>query len=111
MESCAHKVNLRLLVTSKHAGGIELAAVSIAIKTQRSKHAFAWFSHKPDQYFAAWRVWAFRGGLVPDATIVTSLQAVWSDRIRSQGQELKLELDKRLGPTTDQQSQLTGCVE
>ena len=84
MESCAHKVNLRLLVTPKHAGGIELAAVSIAIKTQRSKHAFAWFSHKPDQYFAAWRVWAFRCGL-----------------------GRKKKLSERLAPATDRQSQST----
>ena len=62
-----------LLVTPKHAGGIGLTTVSVAIKTQRTEHAVAWLTRKPDQYFAAWQMWAFRSGLGPDATIVTPL--------------------------------------
>ena len=70
MESSHHKVNPGLLVTPTHAGGIKLAAVSVTSKTQRTKHVVAWLTRKPGQYFAAWRAWAFRGGLGPDATQV-----------------------------------------
>ena len=85
MESSHHKVNPGLLVTPTHAGGIKLAAVSVTSKTHRTKHVVAWLARKPDQYFAAWRAWAFRGGLGPDATLVPPLQ----HRIHSPGQELK----------------------
>ena len=83
--------------------------ISVAIKTQRTKHAIPWLIQKPDKYFAAWRrVWAFRGGSEPDATTVTPLQAqlrASPHPIRSPGQELKQELGERLAPMTDQQSQ------
>ena len=52
-ESNHHKVNLRLLVTPKHVGSIGLAAVSVAIKIQRTKHAVAWLVQTLDKYFAA----------------------------------------------------------
>ena len=57
-------------MTPTHVGGIKLAAVSVASKKQRTKHVVAWLTRKPDQNFAAWRVWDFRGGLGPDATLV-----------------------------------------
>ena len=95
-----------MLVTPTHAGGIKLAAVSVTSKTQRTKHVVAWLTQKPGQYFAAWRAWAFRGSLGPDATLVPPLQ----HRIHSPGQELKQELGERLAPTTDQQSKLTAWI-
>ena len=110
-ENSRHTINPGLLVTPKHAGGIGLAAISVAIKTQRTKHAVPWLIQKPDKYFAAWRrVWAFRGGSEPDATTFTPLQAqlrASPHPIRSLGQELKKELGERLAPMADQQSQLT----
>ena len=56
MESSYHKVNPGLLVTLRHAEGIGLAAVSVALKTQRTKPTVARLTRKSDQYFAAWRV-------------------------------------------------------
>ena len=99
MESSNHKVNPGLLVTPTHAEGIKLAAVSVTSKTQRTKHVVAWLTRKPGQYFAAWRVWAFRGSVRPDATLVPPLQAYLRaspHRIHSPGQELKQELGERL---------------
>ena len=108
-ESSRHKVNPGLLVTPKQAGGIGLAAVSVAVKTQRTKHAVAWLTQKPDKYFVAWRAWAFRGSPGRDEPIVTPSQAKLRappHRGRLPGRELQQELSERLTPTTNQQSKL-----
>ncbi|CAI5707472.1 unnamed protein product [Peronospora effusa] len=112
-ESSRHKVNPGLLVTPKQAGGIGLAAVSVAVKTQRIKHTVTWITQKPDKYFDAWRVWAFRGSQGPDDIIVTPAQAklrASPSRARSPEQEVKQELGERLAPTTDQHDQLTAWI-
>ena len=43
-------VNPGLLVTPRHAGGIGLVAVTVAVKTQRTKHALIWLTQRSDKY-------------------------------------------------------------
>ncbi|CAI5719351.1 unnamed protein product [Peronospora destructor] len=60
-EASRHKVNPALLFTPKQAGGVGLASILIACKTQRVKHAILWLTQRKDIYFLAWQAWAFRG--------------------------------------------------
>ena len=60
-DSSRHKINPGLLVTPKHAGGIGLVDVAVAVKAQRIKHAMLWLNQKEDSFFAAWQTWTFRG--------------------------------------------------
>uniref|UniRef100_A0AAV1V4U5 Reverse transcriptase n=1 Tax=Peronospora matthiolae TaxID=2874970 RepID=A0AAV1V4U5_9STRA len=43
-ERCRHKVNPGILVTPKKAGGVGLVPITVAIKTQRLKHAVVWLT-------------------------------------------------------------------
>jgi exonuclease III len=75
-EPSRHKINPGLVHAPKAAGGVGLASIPLACKTQRVKHAMIWLIQKKDRYFAAWRAWMFRGahqeihaGLTPRQTI------------------------------------------
>ncbi|KAL3671133.1 hypothetical protein V7S43_004315 [Phytophthora oleae] len=59
-----HKINPDLLYTPKLAGGVKLASIVLACKTQKMKHAILWLTQRKDHYLAAWKAWAFRGATV-----------------------------------------------
>ena len=58
-EDTRHKVNPALLHTPKPAGGVGLASIVIACKTQRLKHAILWLTQRKDIYYSAWQAWFF----------------------------------------------------
>ena len=83
-------------MTPKHAGGIGLVDVAVAVKYQRIKHAVIWINYKEDIYFAAWQTWAFRGE--PETHAVR----VYPDQVRRQKfyrriQSPRLRLEQKLG--------------
>uniref|UniRef100_A0AAV1TKQ1 Reverse transcriptase domain-containing protein n=1 Tax=Peronospora matthiolae TaxID=2874970 RepID=A0AAV1TKQ1_9STRA len=99
-----HKVNPSLLVTPKNAGGIGLAAMFVAVKTQRTKHALLWLTQTSDRYFTAWRQWAYRG-LNQEAAQTISLmlggRRQASNLTRTSVRELQQTLGEWLAPTPD----------
>jgi hypothetical protein len=56
-----HKVTPGLVFTPRQAGGMGLASIQLACKTQRVKHAMLWLLQKKDRYFNPWKEWMFRG--------------------------------------------------
>ncbi|OWZ21351.1 LOW QUALITY PROTEIN: RxLR effector protein [Phytophthora megakarya] len=60
-ERARHKVNPGLLYTPKQAGGVGLASIEVACKTQKMKQAILWLTQRKDKYLAAWKMWVFRG--------------------------------------------------
>ena len=68
-----HKINPGLLYTPKKAGGVGLASVEVAIKTQRTKHALRWLTQSHDTYFNAWRSWAYQGGSTGSGMVMHTL--------------------------------------
>uniref|UniRef100_M4BM98 RxLR effector candidate protein n=1 Tax=Hyaloperonospora arabidopsidis (strain Emoy2) TaxID=559515 RepID=M4BM98_HYAAE len=106
-------VNPGLLVTPRHAGGIGLVDVTVAVKTQRTKHTLIWLTQRSDKYFAAWRSWALRGLNRAHAWQVTPAMLTQhaATRLRSKpGLELQRTLGNWLSPTPDQLHQLTKWV-
>ncbi|KAE9273288.1 hypothetical protein PR003_g29950, partial [Phytophthora rubi] len=73
-EASRHKVSPALLYTPKQAGGVGLASVQVACKTQRVKHTLLWMLQKKDIYHAAWKSWVFRGADVPSSGGITPRQ-------------------------------------
>ncbi|KAE9265880.1 hypothetical protein PR003_g32316, partial [Phytophthora rubi] len=59
-EASRNKINPGLLFSPKQAGGVGLASVEIACKTQQTKHTVQWLIQRHDDYYTAWRAWAFR---------------------------------------------------
>uniref|UniRef100_M4B8A9 RxLR effector candidate protein n=1 Tax=Hyaloperonospora arabidopsidis (strain Emoy2) TaxID=559515 RepID=M4B8A9_HYAAE len=108
-----HTVNPRQLVTPRHARGIGLVDVTVAVKTQRTKHALIWLTQRSDKYFAAWRSWAFRGLKRVHAWQVNPamLKQHAATRLRNiPGMELQRTIENWLAPTPDQLHQLTKWV-
>jgi hypothetical protein len=71
-------MNPGLVFTPKKAGGVGVASVELACKTQRAKHTILWLIQRRDVYFSAWREWMFRGATSP-----------WGDRISPRKEKAK----------------------
>lgn len=111
-ESSRHKINPGLLVTPKKAGGVGLASVVVAIKTQRIKHALLWLTQREDKYFAAWRRWAYRG--IASQTQLSPRHIRRRQPSRSKqtpGYQLSQGLGELLSPTESQQQAVTDQVQ
>ncbi|KAE9313201.1 hypothetical protein PF008_g19794 [Phytophthora fragariae] len=54
-DASRNKINPSLLFTPKQAGGVGLASVEIACKTQQAKHTVQWLIQRHDDYYTAWR--------------------------------------------------------
>ena len=108
-----HKVNPGLLFTPKLAGGIGLADVSVAVNTQRTKHALLWLTQRSDRYFSAWRQWAYRGLAHAAEHLVSPVQAGRRQpphMSRSPGREVNQTLGEWLAPTQDQVARVSSWV-
>jgi hypothetical protein len=60
-DAARHKINPGLLFTPKPVGGVGLASIALACKTQRVKPTMLWLIQRQDTYYLAWRSWMWRG--------------------------------------------------
>jgi hypothetical protein len=106
-----HKVNPGLLFTPKQAGGVGLASVDIACKTQRAKHTLLWLIQRHDRYYDAWHAWVFRGATHPWATGVSPRgggSRLVKENHQAPGNTLQILIGRWLEPlaSTPEQQQL-----
>ncbi|GMF32237.1 unnamed protein product [Phytophthora lilii] len=99
-EASRNKMNPGLLYTPKQAGGVGLASVVIATKTQRMQHAIQWLIQRKYIYFAAWKAWAFRGATFNTVNGVSPRQEPTKQGKLTPGNRLQMDLGSWIQPRT-----------